>query len=122
MPADELSSVLSALADPTRRAIVTRLANGEATVTEIAEPFDMTLPAVSKHIHILVKAGLVVQGRERQRRPCRLNSQPLKALSDWTETFRANWESSYSRLDDYMREVQQERTAESRGSQRKGHP
>lgn len=107
MDADRLSAVLAALADPTRRAIVTRLSEGEATVKELSEPFDISLPAVSKHIRVLVNAGLVTQSVDAQRRPCRLNPESLQALSEWTDRFRRNWESSYSRMDDYMREVQE---------------
>ena len=106
---DEFSAVLSALADPTRRAIVSRLARGEASVNELAEPFELTLPAVSKHLRVLRQAGLITQSRVGPRRPCRLNSLPLKQVADWAETFRATWEDSYARLDGYMREVQEKR-------------
>ena len=109
MKSDEFSAIFAALADPTRRAIVTRLAEGEATVGELAEPFAMTLPGISKHLRVLKAAGLVTQTRDAQRRPCRLNSVPLREIAEWAETFRSNWETSYSRLDDYMREVEQAR-------------
>lgn len=106
MQTEQFSAVLAALSDPTRRALLSRLAEGDATVSELAEPFEMTLPGVSKHLRVLKAAGLVTQTRDQQRRPCHLNSQPLKELADWTETFRSNWEASYSRLDGYMRDVQ----------------
>lgn len=109
MKSDEISAVFAALADPTRRAIVTRLAEGDATVSELAEPFEMTLPGISKHLRVLKAAGLVTQTRDAQRRPCRLNPLPLHDIAEWAETFRSNWEASYSRLDDYMREVQEAR-------------
>jgi DNA-binding transcriptional ArsR family regulator len=109
MKTDEFSAIFAALADPTRRAIVSRLAQGEATVSELAEPFEMTLPGISKHLRVLKAAGLVTQTRDAQRRPCHLNSRPLREIAEWAETFRANWEAGYSRLDDYMREVQQGR-------------
>jgi DNA-binding transcriptional ArsR family regulator len=109
---DQLSAVLAALSDPTRRAIVNRLAQGDATVNELAEPFEMTLPGISKHLRVLKTAGLVTQTIDRQRRPCQLNSQPLKELSEWTEAFRSNWEASYSRLDDYLHDVQGKQDAD----------
>ncbi len=103
---DRLDSTFGALADPTRRAILARLSAGEATVTEIAAPFEMTLPAVSKHLKVLERAGLITRGREAQWRPCRLKADPLKDVADWVEKYRQNWEESFSRLDDYLREVQ----------------
>ncbi|WP_040839944.1 ArsR/SmtB family transcription factor [Nocardia brevicatena] len=109
MKTDEFNAIFAALADPTRRAIVSRLAQGEATVGELAEPFEMTLPGISKHLRVLKAAGLVTQTRDAQRRPCQLNFRPLREVAEWAETFRANWEDSYSRLDDYMREVQEAR-------------
>lgn len=102
MNPDPLSATFSALADPTRRAILARLAEGEATVGELARPFDMSLPGVSKHLKVLRSAGLVVQGREKQWRPCRLEAAPLRDVSAWTEQFRRNWEESFSALDDYL--------------------
>jgi DNA-binding transcriptional ArsR family regulator len=104
---EQLDSTFAALADPTRRAILARLAGGEATVTEIAAPFDMTLPAVSKHLKVLERAGLIARGRDAQWRPCRLKAAPLKDAVDWLERYRENWEESFSRLDEYLRDVQQ---------------
>jgi DNA-binding transcriptional ArsR family regulator len=109
MQSDQLSAVLAALAEPTRRAIVVRLARGEATVSELAEPFDIAMPGISKHLAVLKAAGLVVQTRDGRRRPCRLNPEPMRELAQWAEMFRANWELSYSRLDDYLQEVQESR-------------
>lgn len=103
---DQLSSALSALADPTRRAIVARLAAGEATVNELAAPFEMSLPAVSKHLKVLERAGLISRGRNAQWRPCRLESAPLKEIADWVERYRHFWESSFDRLDSYLHELQ----------------
>jgi DNA-binding transcriptional ArsR family regulator len=108
MPAatDRLDRTFAALADPTRRAILGRLTAGEATVTELAEPFDMSLPAVSKHLKVLERAGLIARGRERQWRPSRLEAGPLKEVAEWTEPFRRFWEESYDRLDAYLEELQ----------------
>ena len=103
---DELSVTFAALADPTRRAILARLAQGEATVLELAEPFQLSLPAVSKHLKVLQKAGLVSQGRRAQWRPCRLEPARLKDVSDWIEYYRAIWEERFGRLDEYLRELQ----------------
>ena len=103
---DPLSTTLSALADPTRRAILARLAAGEATVTELAEPFAISLPAVSKHLKVLERAGLIARSREAQWRPCRLEAAPLKDAADWIEPYRRFWEESFDRLDDYLKEVQ----------------
>jgi DNA-binding transcriptional ArsR family regulator len=102
---DPLSMTLAALADPTRRAIVEKLANGAATVNTLAEPLKMSLPGVSKHLKVLRKAGLVVQGRDAQRRPCRLNPERLQAVANWAERFRRNWEESFERLDEYLSEI-----------------
>ena len=107
MSADPLSLTLSALADPTRRAIVARLAQGEATVSELAAPFAMSMPAVSKHLRVLERAGLVEQGREAQFRPRRLRPDPLRDLAGWLERYRSYWDESLDRLDGYLREVQQ---------------
>jgi DNA-binding transcriptional ArsR family regulator len=104
--ADPLDSTFAALADPTRRAILTRLAAGEASVTELAEPFDISLPAVSKHLKVLEHAGLIARGRERQWRPARLNAGPLKEVAEWAERYRRFWEESYDRLDEYLAELQ----------------
>jgi DNA-binding transcriptional ArsR family regulator len=109
MPDDLLSLLFAALADPTRRAILARLAQGEATVKELAEPFDMTLPAVSKHLKVLQHAGLVEQGRQAQWRPCRLQAAPLSQVDAWVEQYRRHWEASFSRMDDYLRELQEKR-------------
>ncbi|MGH2788508.1 MAG: ArsR/SmtB family transcription factor [Actinomycetota bacterium] len=103
---DRLDRTFAALADPTRRAILTRLASGEASVTELAEPFAMSLPAVSKHLKVLERAGLVARGRERQWRPARLEARPLKEVAEWTERYRHFWEERYDRLDEYLDELQ----------------
>jgi DNA-binding transcriptional ArsR family regulator len=103
---DPISTTFGALADPTRRAILSRLASGEASVTELAAPFEMTLPAVSKHLKVLERAGLIARGREAQWRPCRLEAAPLKDVADWVERYRQNWEESFDRLDTYLRELQ----------------
>ncbi|MDK1385486.1 metalloregulator ArsR/SmtB family transcription factor [Sinorhizobium sp. 8-89] len=103
---DRLSNTLSALADPTRRAIIARLAAGEATVNELAAPFDMSLPAVSKHLKVLERAGLISRGRNAQWRPCRLEAAPLKEIADWVERYRQFWEGSFDRLDSYLHELQ----------------
>ena len=104
---DRLSTAFAALADPTRRAILARLASGEASVTELAEPFDMSLPAVSKHLKVLERAGLIARGREAQWRPCRLEAEPLKNVADWVEHYRRFWEQSFDRLDEYLRTLQE---------------
>ena len=106
MPIDHLSSTFAALADPTRRAILARLASGETSVTELAEPFEMTLPAVTKHLKVLERAGLITRGREAQWRPCRLKAKPLKEAVDWLEHYRRFWEESLNRLDAYLHELQ----------------
>lgn len=106
MAPDQLSQTFFALADPTRRAIVQRLAQGEATVNELAEPFEMSVPAVSKHLKVLERAGLVEQGRDRQFRPRSLRSEPLRELAGWLEGYRRHWEESLDRLDDYLKELQ----------------
>ena len=105
MQPDHLSSTFAALADPTRRAILARLASGEASVTELAEPFKMSMPAVSKHLKVLEHAGLIARGREAQWRPCRLEAGPLKDVAGWLEHYRHFWEQSFDRLDDYLREL-----------------
>ncbi len=106
MAADQLSTTFAALADPTRRAILARLAKGQASVTEIAEPFDMTLPAISKHLKVLEHAGLIARGREAQWRPCRLDAGPLKDVDDWVERYRRFWEQSFDRLESYLQQLQ----------------
>jgi DNA-binding transcriptional ArsR family regulator len=102
---DSLSTTLAALADPTRRAILEKLAGGEATVNTLAKPLKMSLPGVSKHIKVLQKAGLVVQGRDAQRRPCRLNPQRIEDVAKWAERLRRNWAESFDRLDEYLSEI-----------------
>lgn len=106
MEADRLSLTLSALADPTRRAILARLASGEASVTELAEPFQMSLPAVSKHLKVLQKAGLISQHREAQWRPCKLEAKPLMEVSSFLDQYRRFWEASFDRLDEYLQRIQ----------------
>ena len=103
---DRLSVTFAALADPTRRAILARLCSGEASVTELAEPFEMSLPAVSKHLKVLERAGLVSRGRERQWRPARLRATPLKEVAEWTDRYRRFWDERYDRLDEYLDELQ----------------
>jgi DNA-binding transcriptional ArsR family regulator len=101
-----LDATFSALADPTRRAILARLASGEASVNELARPFDVSLPAISKHLKVLERAGLIARSRDAQRRPCRLVPSQLKVVSDWVEQYRRFWEESFDRLDEYLRELQ----------------
>lgn len=105
MMTDELSATFGALADPTRRAILSRLAGRELSVTELAEPFDMSMPAVSKHLKVLERAGLISRTRDAQWRPCKLNAEPLKQVAAWVETYRRNWEESFDRLDGYLNEL-----------------
>ena len=106
MPTDRLSRTFSALADPTRRAILARLALGETSVTELAAPFDVSLPAISRHLKVLERAGLIVRSREAQWRPCRLEARTLKGASDWLERYRVFWEESLDRLEGYLKELQ----------------
>ena len=106
MTPDRLSATFAALADPTRRAILARLATGERSVIDLAEPFEMSLPAVSKHLKVLESAGLIARGREAQWRPCRLEAAPLREISNWVERYRRFWERSFDRLDAYLREIQ----------------
>jgi DNA-binding transcriptional ArsR family regulator len=106
MARDRLSDTFAALADPTRRAILARLALGETSVTELAEPFDMTLPAVSKHLKVLERAGLIARGRAAQWRPCRIEAAPLKDVDDWLDHYRRFWDQSFDRLDEYLHELQ----------------
>jgi len=103
---DGLSATLGALADPSRRAILVRLAQGEATVSELAAPFSISLPAVSRHLAVLESAGLVVRGRSAQWRPCRLRPEPLKAVADWVGQYRIMWEQNLDQLEDYLRDIQ----------------
>jgi DNA-binding transcriptional ArsR family regulator len=103
---DPLSATFAALADPTRRAILARLSSGEASVTELAEPFDMSMPAVSKHLKVLERAGLIARGRDAQWRPCRLEAEPLREVAGWLDHYRVFWEQSFDRLDEYLRDLQ----------------
>ncbi|HEY2392616.1 MAG TPA: metalloregulator ArsR/SmtB family transcription factor [Candidatus Angelobacter sp.] len=113
LASDQLSNTFAALADPTRRAILARLATGEASVTELAKPFNMSLPAVSKHLKVLEKAGLVAHGREAQWRPRRLEPNALKEVADWVEHYRQFWEQRLDRLDDYLRQIQKVKALQS---------
>lgn len=108
MSTDQLSVTFAALADPTRRAILAHLAQGEASVTELAQPFAMSLPAISKHLKVLERAGLVTRSREAQWRPCQLEAKPLKDVDHWLTQYRQFWEQSFDRLDDYLQELQAE--------------
>ena len=112
MSPERLDAIFSALADPTRRAILARLSSGEATVKELAEPFQMSLPAVSKHLKVLEQAGLITRGREAQWRPCRLDVSPLKEAADWIDQYRRFWEESFDRLAEYLHELQSSATDE----------
>ena len=115
---DRLSATLSALADPTRRAILARLATGEATVNQLAEPFDISLPAVSRHLKVLQKAGLIAQSREAQWRPCRITPAPLEEVSDWVEDYRQLWERRLDRLETYLSTLQAKKKSASRRGRR----
>jgi DNA-binding transcriptional ArsR family regulator len=106
MPTDHLSATFAALADPTRRAILARLVSGECSVTELAEPFEMSMPAVSKHLRVLERAGLIARRRDAQWRPCRIEAGPLKEVADWAEHYRHIWEQRLDRLDAYLQELQ----------------
>lgn len=106
MPADHLTATFAALADPTRRAILARLATGETSVTELAEPFEISLPAISKHLKVLENAGLITRGREAQWRPCKLEPKALREVDDWLARYRKFWDESFDRLDDYLRTLQ----------------
>jgi DNA-binding transcriptional ArsR family regulator len=114
MTTDRLSTTFAALADPTRRAILARLASGECTVTELAAPFEMSLPAVSKHLRVLEQAGLIARGREAQWRPCRLQAAPLRDVADWAERYRALWEARLDRLDTYLQQLKTKERAHGR--------
>ncbi len=118
-PADPLSATFAALADPTRRAILARLASGECSVTELAEPFDISLPAVSKHLRVLERAGLIARGRAAQWRPCRLEAAPLKEVADWAERYRQLWEARLDRLDEYLHELKKREKRHGRQPRRK---
>lgn len=119
MTRDHLSTTFSALADPTRRAILARLASGECSVTELAEPFDMSMPAVSKHLRVLERAGLIARGRDAQWRPCRLEPKPLQEVAEWVERYRAMWEQRLDRLDSYLKELQAKEKRHGRKQRRK---
>ena len=106
MPTDHLSSTFAALADPTRRAILARLTSGEATVTELAAPFDISGPAISRHLKVLERAGLIARGREAQWRPCRIEAARLKDIDDWLDRYRRLWEERFDRVDEYLRQLQ----------------
>jgi DNA-binding transcriptional ArsR family regulator len=116
---DRLSVTFAALADPTRRAILARLASGEASVTELAQPFEMSLPAVSKHLKVLERAGLIARGREAQWRPRRLKAAPLKDVADWAENYRHFWDESFKRLDEYLQHLQEQEKDHGLGKHRK---
>jgi DNA-binding transcriptional ArsR family regulator len=116
MTPDRLDRTFAALADPTRRAILARLASGEASVTELAEPFAMSLPGISKHLKVLERAGLITRGREAQWRPCRLDAGPLKGAADWLEHYHQFWEDSFDRLEGYLKHLQGKRRRHGRGN------
>jgi DNA-binding transcriptional ArsR family regulator len=118
MPADQLSTTFAALADPTRRAILARLVSGECSVTELAEPFDMSMPAVSKHLRVLERAGLIARGREAQWRPCRIEAGPLKEVAEWAERYRHIWEQRLDRLDAYLQELKAKEAKEKRNGRK----
>src|SRR5689334_24732432 len=119
MPTDSLSTTFAALSDPTRRAILARLASGECSVTELAAPFDMSMPAVSKHLRVLERAGLVARRRDAQWRPCRIEAGPLKDVADWTEHYRHIWEERLDRLGDYLQELTAKEKSHGRKKRRK---
>ena len=119
MPSDQLSLTFAALADPTRRAILARLASGACSVTELAEPFDMSMPAVSKHLRVLERAGLIARGREAQWRPCRIEAGPLKDVAEWADRYRHIWEARLDRLDDYLQELKDKEKKHGRRHRRK---
>jgi DNA-binding transcriptional ArsR family regulator len=114
MTADSLSNTFAALADPTRRAILARLASGQASVTELAAPFQMTMPAVSKHLKVLERAGLIARSRDAQWRPCRIEGEPLRDVADWMERYRRFWDESFDRLDDYLQSIRKEKKDDER--------
>ena len=119
MATDSLSLIFAALADPTRRAILARLVSGEASVTELAGPFEMSMPAITKHLKVLERAGLIARGRDAQWRPCRLEAGPLKDVADWVEHYRTFWEQSFDRLDDYLLELKQKEKKHDRKQRKK---
>jgi DNA-binding transcriptional ArsR family regulator len=117
--ADPLSATLAALADPTRRAILTRLMSGEASVTDLAAPFDVSMPAISKHLRVLERAGLIARGRSAQWRPCRLEAAPLRDVAEWIDTYRSFWLQSFDRLDEHLRTVRKKEKPRGRTKNRK---
>jgi DNA-binding transcriptional ArsR family regulator len=119
MPSDQLSATFAALADPTRRAILGRLIAGECSVTELAEPFDMSLPAVSKHLRVLERAGLIARRRDAQWRHCRIEAAPLKEVAEWTDRYRHIWEERFDRLDHYLQHLQTKKKKEAKGHDRR---
>jgi DNA-binding transcriptional ArsR family regulator len=119
MPPDHLSTTFAALAGPTRRAILAHLVSGEASVTDLAKPFEMSMPAISKHLKVLERAGLIARGREAQWRPCRLEARPLKGVADWVEHYRGFWEQSFDRLEDYLRELKKKEKKHGRKRRKK---
>jgi DNA-binding transcriptional ArsR family regulator len=119
MTSDHLSTTFAALADPTRRAILARLASGECSVSELAEPFDMSMPAVSKHLRVLERAGLIARGREAQWRPCRIEAGPLKQVAEWTEQYRKIWESRFDNLELYLQELTAKEKEQHHGRKRR---
>jgi DNA-binding transcriptional ArsR family regulator len=119
MTTDQLGTTFAALADPTRRAILARLAEGECSVSELAAPFEMSMPAVSKHLRVLERAGLIVQRREAQWRPCRIEAGPLKEVADWTERYRKIWEERLDRLDTYLQQLKSKTKTKEKGHARK---
>ena len=121
MEADPLSATFAALSDPTRRAILARLADGECSVSELAKPFAMSLPAVSKHLRVLERAGLIAQRRDAQWRPCRLEAGPLKDVSEWAEQYRHVWEERFDRLGSYLTRLKKEENAKEKSHDRKQH-
>ena len=120
MAPDHLSTTFAALADPTRRAILARLASGETSVSELAEPFAMSLPAVSKHLKVLERAGLIARGREAQWRPCRLEAGRLKEVADWVERYRRFWEQSFDRLELHLQRMKTDEALKPKGKPRRG--
>jgi DNA-binding transcriptional ArsR family regulator len=122
MTADRLSATFAALADPTRRAILARVATGETSVSELARPFDMSLPAISKHLKVLERAGLIARGREAQWRPCRLKAEPLKDAAHWIDGYRQHWEHRLDRLDAYLHELHAKGPSKKRGRKKSDAP
>src|SRR3954463_10044775 len=116
MSTDQLSTIFAALADPTRRAILARLAQGETSVKELAEPFAISPPAVTKHLKVLQRAGLITQGRQAQWRPCKLEAAPLKEVAEWAEGYRRFWDASYERLDEYLQRMKEEERTHDHGT------